>query len=119
MANQNNYPFQTKANIRSLIDTDTDFAQECILVMQARQTADEQESKSTKHKNHRGFMSSHAVNGGKLAGKISSGEILTEEENIQAQGIVCRYTKQLASHFRAQAIEASPDLAEAAAVFSV
>jgi hypothetical protein len=117
MAN-NNYPFMTKRQIAERIDSDPEFVKECVLVMQARQTQDEQEVRETKHKNRRGWMSSHAVNGGKLADKLACGEDLSEEELGKAQGMVCRYTKQLAAHFRAQAIEANPDLAETARVFS-
>jgi hypothetical protein len=118
MANSNNYPFMTKKQIAARIETDLDFVQECVLVMQARQTEDEQEVKETRHKNKRGWMSSHAVNGGKLADKLAAGEALTDEELGKAQGMVCRYTKQLAAHFRAAAIVANPDLEAVAEVFS-
>ena len=119
MANSNNnYPFMTKKQIAARIEEDAAFVQECVLVMQARQTEDEQEVKETRHKNRRGWMSSHAVNGGKLADKIAAGEALSEEEVGKAQGMVCRYTKQLAAHFRAAAIVANPDLADAASIFS-
>ncbi len=111
------YPFVTKSIIAARIEQDDAFMVECLGVLYARQTAFEQDTKSTLNKNRQGFMSSHAVRGSTLAVK-AAGEGLTEEETDKARGIVCRYTKQLASHFRQVAIEADPSLAEAARVFS-
>jgi len=63
-------------------------------------------------------MSSHAVRGTEMGLKVRSGESLTEEEFSLAQSIVCRYTRQLAAHFRQVAISENPALQAAAAVFS-
>jgi hypothetical protein len=118
MAKQNNnYPFPTKREILSRLETCEDFQTEALLVLYARQTEDEREVKETKWKNRRGFMSSHAVNGSRLAEKVISGEALTDEERGKVASIVCRYSKQLAAHYRAKATKSDPTLADKAACF--
>jgi hypothetical protein len=117
--NTNTYPFFTKSQIKSRIAVDGDFAKQCLLVVYDRQTTDEQEEKDTKYRNRRGFMSSHAVRGANLALKIRAGEWLTPEEEGLVQSIASSYTKQLASHFRCQALAEKPELAEQAKVFGL
>jgi hypothetical protein len=114
----NLYPFLSKAQISTRIEEDPAFALECLQIMCSRQTAFEQESKTTVVKNRRGFMSSHAVNGTLLAVKART-EGLDEVETAKAQEMVSHYTKQLASHFRAEALERDPSLAATARVFGV
>jgi len=111
------YPFLTKAQIASSIEGDFSFACMVIGVLFDRQTAFEQDTKSTLNKNRRGFMSSHAVNGSKVALKLRNGEALNDEDRGHVEAIAPRYTKQMADHFRAAAIEADPSLAEKAACF--
>jgi hypothetical protein len=117
MSTIKSYPFVTKSTIKSRLATDNAFVLQCLAVMYSRQTASEQEAKNTVVRNRAGFMSSHAVRGSVLAVK-AAGEGLTEEETEAARDLVSRYTKQLACHFRQEAIAADPDLAEAARVFS-
>jgi len=112
-----NYPFQTKAQI---LASQADFSV-CLQHLEqlyAAQTADEQEKETTFSKNRRGFMSSHAVTGSKLAVKARSGEELTPEEQDKVRAIVCRYGKQLAAFSRESAIAANPELAKIAEIFS-
>jgi hypothetical protein len=111
------YPFMTKAQIKAQIDSDDAFVVLCLGIMLDRQTSHEQEAKTTKDRNRRGFMSSHAVKGTTLAQK-ARGEGLSADETEAARALVSRYTKQLAAHFRQSAIADNPDLAEAARVFS-
>jgi hypothetical protein len=111
------YPFLTKAQIAASIGSDFQFACSVIVTLYDRQTTFEQETKSTLNKNRRGFMSSHAVNGTKLALKIRAGEDLTDEDVARVHEIAPRYTKQMADHFRQAAIEADPALAAKAACF--
>lgn len=113
-----NYPFLSKKQISLRIDADPVFALDCLQIMYSRQTSYEQESKTTLNKNRRGFMSSHAVNGTTLAVKARS-EGLDEVETAKAQEMVSHYTKQLASHFRQEALEQDPTLAATAAIFGV
>ena len=112
----NGYPFRTKREILAQIAADPTFALSCLQIMDRRQTEDEREAKETRHKNRRGWMSSHAVNGTVLAAKARS-EGLTDEELAKAQAMVSRYGKQLAAHFRAEALAADPDKADKAACF--
>ncbi len=115
----NNYPFQTKAQILAQIQSSDDFMLSCLKTLYANQTADEREEKDTKYRNRRGFMSSHAVNGTKLAEKHIAGEALTEEDLDKARSITSRYGKQLAAHFRQERLDSDPSLSEAAKLFGV
>jgi hypothetical protein len=111
------YPFATKKQIIERIASDDSFVLVCLATMLGRQTSHEVETKSTVTRNRAGFMSSHAVRGTTLATKAAA-EGLTEAELSDARDLVSRYTKQLAAHFRQEAIAADPSLAEAARVFS-
>jgi len=113
----NNYLFLTKNAIKTRLETDSDFRHEAMVVLLDRQTSEEQETKTTKNKNARGFMSSHAVRGTAVAMKIRNGEELTEEDEATVLKIAPRYSKQLASHFREQALAENPELAAQAAAF--
>jgi hypothetical protein len=115
----NNYPFLTKKQIKEQIAEDDDFVVQCLTVMHSRQTEEEQADKTTKSRNKRGWMSSHAVRGTELALKVLGGETLDEEELAKARTMVASYSKQLAAHFRQARLAEEPDLAEAAAVFGV
>jgi len=117
--NSNLYPFATKSQIKTQIDSDPEFARECLLVIHARQTEVEQERKETINRNRRGFMSSHAVRGTELARKILGAEYLNPEEEELVVSIARSYTKQLASHFRQVTLEEKPELAEQAKVFGL
>lgn len=112
-----NYPFLTKAQIAQSIEQDFGFACQVMVILHDRQTEYEQQVKTTLNKNRRGFMSSHAVNGSKVAEKIKTGAILSDEDKALVATIAPRYTKQMADHFRAEAIAADPTLAEKAACF--
>ena len=101
-AAQNSYPYVTKSEVKARLETDPDFRVSALLVLYKRQTEDEREAKDTKWKNRRGFMSSHAVNGSRLAEKVICGEELTEEDHGKIEAIVTRYSKQLAAHYRAE-----------------
>lgn len=115
----NKYPFITKNTIKSLLAADDGAVIAALLILQERQTEHEKATRTTKDRNRRGWMSSHAVTAGKLADKVAASETLTAEEIATARGMVSRYSTQLASHFRALAIEADPTLAEQGAVFGV
>lgn len=112
-----NYPFKSKAQI---LAAQEDF-KVCLVHLEQlyqAQTADEQEQDVTKHKNRRGFMSSHAVTGTTLAKKARGGEELSDEDVTKIRGIVCRYGKQLAAFAREADLKANPDLAKVAKMFS-
>lgn len=109
------YPFMTKNQIRERVESDREFAIECVAVMQARH---ELRLGGGGGLGACGWMSSQASTASKLAKKLAAGEA-TEEEVDQIVAIVGRYAKQLAAHFRERALTDNPGLAEAAAKFGV
>jgi len=113
----NLYPFLTKSVLKARISEDDSFMLECAQIMQSRQTAHEAATETTLLRNRAGWMSSHAVRGGRLVRKASE-EGLDQTETSQLRDMVSRYSKQLASHFRQAAIAENPALKEIAAVFS-
>ena len=112
------YPFESKKSIAAKLAASEDYRKSAIVLLFNLQTQFEQETKSTLVRNHRGFMSSHAVNGSKIAQKILNGETLSEEEIAKMDSIVCHYTKQLAAEGRRQALAENPELATVAKLFS-
>ena len=115
----NGYPYPTKREIKTRLETDADFRSECLLVMHERQTTEEIETKGTTAKNKRGWMSSHAHKGTTIALAVIAGEDLSDEQEAWVEASVPRYTKQLASHFRQVARDDNPELADKAAIFGV
>lgn len=118
MNNQNMYPFVTKTQIKTRLDNEPEFRLQAMAILHTLQTEYEQETKSTRSKNRQGFMSSHAVKGCKVAEKIKAGETLTVEDQDIVDRIAPRYSRQLATFFRAQAIANDPALAKVAGMFS-
>lgn len=112
------YPFRTKAQIREQIAGDDAYALHCLGVIYARQTEHEQENKTTKSRNARGFMSSHAKAGTELAVKVRDADEVSDADVEAARELAGRYVKQLANHFRAEQIAADPTLAKVAKVYS-
>lgn len=113
------YPFETKAQIAAKLAGSDEAVKTAIVRLWTEQTKHEQETKTTEVKNRRGFMSSHAVNGSKLAEKIQSGAELSAEEMDKARAMACRYTRQLAVFSREDALAANPELRATAAIFGV
>lgn len=112
-----NYPFATKKQILAQLDSDRNFLFACFDYLQACQEAPEQERAATIFSNKSGWMSSHAANAAKLAAKKAEGTLDAEDEQ-KIHSMVCRYTKQLAAKARRDAIEANPELAVIAEIFS-
>ena len=111
------YPFRSKKAIVDDVNSSDEFCLQCLAVLYSRQSASEQAKGTTEARNRQGFMSSHAVVGTKLAKKAASESLDTEEIN-QARGIVSRYGRQLAAHFRSEEIARDPAKAELAVLFS-
>lgn len=114
----NLYPFVTKAQIKAKLESDPQYRCEAMAILHTLQTEHEQATKTTLNKNRQGFMSSHAVRGSEVAVKIKAGEKLTEEDWAIVDKIAPRYSRQLATFARAQAIANDPALAKTAALFS-
>lgn len=114
----NLYPFVTKATVKGQLDSDPAFRIQAMAILHTLQTEHEQATKTTLNKNKQGFMSSHAVRGSEVAVKIKAGEPLNEQDVAIVDRIAPRYSRQLATYFRAQAIASDPALAKVAAMFS-
>jgi hypothetical protein len=99
--------------------SEPEFVLQALLILDGRQTDDERQELNTKYRNHRGWMSSHAVWGTRLASKVACGEELSDEELSRAAAMTARYTRQLAAHFRNLAVAEAPELAEQGRVFGV
>ncbi len=110
------YPFKTKAQIREEI-AHYPAACEAMVILLNRQTSFEQATRTTRSLNRRGFMSSHAVHGTRIAELILQGAELSPEDQERVFAISSRYTKQLAEHARDLALEADPTLAARSACF--
>lgn len=113
------YPtaFPTKKQILAQLDSDRTFLFACFDYLQGCQETPEQERAATIFSNKSGWMSSHAANAAKLAAKKTEGTLDAEDEQ-KIHAMVCRYTKQLAAKARRDAIEANPELAVIAEIFS-
>ena len=114
----NLYPFLTKNQIREKLASDANFRLEAMCILHTLQTEYEQGTRSTRDKNRQGFMSSHAVNGSKVAEKIKAGAELDADDWSHVDRISPRYTRQLACYLRAKAIVEQPELQAVAALFS-
>lgn len=116
----NGYPFQTKTQLKNRIATDPAFVVTCLNAMVARQSVAEQSRGLTTDRNKVGLMVSHAANATRLAKEAEeNGGVLSGPSLDQARTIVSRYAKQLASHFRGEAIASDPELAKTASMFGV
>ena len=115
----NGYPFMTKSEIKAQLLTDRAFRHDAMLVLFERQTDDEIVSRDTKWKNKRGFMSSHAVHGTRIAELILAGSPISPEDEEKILKIAPAYSKQLASHFQQAAMKSNPALIATAAKFGI
>ena len=112
----NLYPFLTKNQIKERLN-DRAFQMEAMVILLALQTQYEQDTSTTLNKNRQGFMSSHAVNGTRVAKKILAGEALDAKDEGHLASIAPRYSRQLAVYFRAKAIAEQPALKALVALF--
>jgi hypothetical protein len=110
--NPNGYPFMTRRQILEKIAADSEFASDCIGILQDRYARRAEGGPSM------GWMASHAATATKLAAKVASGEA-SDKELVEVAKLASRYSKQLAAHFRSAEIAARPELGAQAAVFGV
>lgn len=115
----NGFPFLSKAQIVAKAAEDRDYRVKLALIMDGRQTEDEREVKTTKYRNRCGWMSSDAHRGSHLAQALATGAELTLEQEGFLSIVPQKYRKQLANHFRAEALAADEALAEKAKVFGL
>lgn len=115
----NGFPFLSKAQIVAKAAEDRDYRVKLALIMDGRQTEDEREVKTTKYRNRCGWMSSDAHRGSLLAQALVTGAALTDEQESFLSVVPQKYRKQLAAHFRDEALAENPEIAEKAKVFGL
>lgn len=112
MSATNGYPFLTKKAIAERIRTDRGYALEVfrlLLARTAQRTADTRGAS--------GFMASHAGTVREISTTLEE-RTLNDTEHAKLAGLLCRYTKQLAAHFRTIQLRERPELLQVASVFS-
>ena len=114
----NLYPFVSRKQIQARLAEDATFRQEVIVMLYTKQTEYEQSTSTTLLRNKVGFMSSHAVHGSRIAKAVMAGETLNAEDLVRVDSIAPRYSRQIASFMRADAIKANPALQAVAKIFS-
>ena len=107
--NTNTYPFKTRKQIKAELDTDFTARCNAMVTLYQLQTNQEQATDKTLFANRQGLMSSHAVNGSKVAKKLIAGEELDSDDVAQIDRIAPRYSRQLAALARAEALAANPE----------
>jgi hypothetical protein len=112
------YPFLTKNQIKERLVNEPEFQKEAMVLLLQFQTDHEQATETTKDRNRQGFMSSHAVNGTRVAKKIVNGEDLSDDDWAKIGAIAPRYSRQLAHYYRAKMLVEQPELRKVAALFS-
>ena len=117
--NTNSFPFITRKQIKAELDNSFDTRCAAMMTLYRLQTLQEQATDKTLYANRNGFMSSHAVNGSKVAKKLMAGEELEASDVEHVNRIAPTYSRQLAPLARAEALAANPDLAEKAALFGI
>jgi hypothetical protein len=117
--NTNSFPFITRKQIKAELDNSFDARCAAMMTLYRLQTLQEQATDKTLFANRHGFMSSHAVNGSKVAKKLMAGEELEASDVEHVNRIAPRYSRQLATLARAEALAANPELAEKAALFGI
>jgi hypothetical protein len=115
----NLYPFITRKQIKATLDSNFKARCDAMVTLYGLQTGQEQATDKTLFSNRAGLMSSHAVNGSKVAKKLIAGEELDSTDVDLVNRIAPRYSRQLATLARAEALKANPELAEKAAVFGI
>ena len=93
----------TPDSIKDLLANNPRAVERAILVLFARQTADEQAYSVTHNDNSRGFSAAHASKGSYYARWIQSGRNLTGHHLENARRITSRYTRQLLEEIQLKA----------------
>jgi hypothetical protein len=119
MSTTNLYPFVSKSTVKAQLEGSYEFRLQAMTTLLAMQTTHEQATESTVSRNRVGFMSSHAKHGTRIAKLIADGQPLTDEDVALVNTIAPRYSRQIASFMRDEAIRQNPELAKTAALFSV
>ncbi len=112
MSATNGYPFLSKRALVDRIRADREYALDAFRILLARtaqRTADTQGAC--------GFMASHGATARELAATLAE-RPFNDAEHAKLAALLCRYAKQLATHFRTIELQARPELLQIASVFS-
>lgn len=97
-----------KATIINILDTNDRAVSRALVVIYERQTADEQASAQTSHRNGMGFNGTDAAFGTSLAQKVLRGWTLSEKQLAAGRRMVKKYWKQLAEAAEQKAAQNAP-----------
>lgn len=115
------YPFVGKKRVKHLLEEDEELRIVAFITLYHLQTEDEQAARDTKHRNRRGFMSSHAWHGSRIAMELIEAEgrldALDPEDVDRVNKYAVSYSKQMANALRSYAIKQEPELGVSAGAF--
>ena len=89
-------PAWQPARIAALLDCNDLAVERAVIAIFRRQTADEQATEETRHRNHRGFAACHARRGSYYARWCLAGRHLDGQHLALARRMTKHYTAQLA-----------------------
>ena len=115
----NMYPFVGAKAVKAKLESSREARELAFVTLFHLQTEFEQEKQETKDRNKRGFMSSHAWHGSRIAKAMIAGETLSDEDSARIDEYAVRYSKQMTAALRSQAIADEPELGVTARQFSV
>jgi hypothetical protein len=115
------YPFVGKKQVKARLTEDEDLRVVAFVTLFHLQTADEQAVRDTKDRNKRGFMSSHAWHGTRIAEELIASEgrldVLAPEDQERVHKYAVSYSRQMANALRSYAIQQNPELGVSAGAF--
>lgn len=113
------YPFAGQNACRAALKENADLRRLMIVALFHCQTEQEKARRDTEEDNKRGFMSSHAFHGSRIAEAIIKGDALAPEDQERVEKYAPVYAKQLAAMLRSYAIGLEPELGVSARVFGI
>lgn len=115
----NMYPFVGQKAVKAKLEASRDMRELAFVALFHLQTDFEQDKGETKDRNKRGFMSSHAWHGARIAKALIAGETISQEDSDRVDEYSVRYSKQMTAALRTEAIRQEPELGITATQFSV
>lgn len=113
------YPFIGVKSVKSRLEADPEVQKATLVMLHFLQTESEQAKRDTEVKNLRGFMSSDAWHGSRIAERLIAGMEIAAEDEARIVKIASKYSKQLSVQLRRMAMVENPALASYAQLFSV
>lgn len=113
------YPFVGAKACKAALDESPAVRRLMWLALFHCQTPAEQQKQDTEVDNSRGFMSSDAWHGSRIAKAMLAGDPLNAEDEARIDRHATKYSKQMAAMLRGYAMGREPELAVSARVFGV